>query len=188
MDLAPAVCRRRARRVALLLAAAGAAVTVTACSTSSGDTAPIVAPSSARPSTLRPSIPPSDARDIGRPASVRVQTSSGGSVSLATTRSAPADLFVTPSRDISLQFSAEDARGDLFNLSGGAATGQPFTDERVSVFLLQPGLYFDTTIPGQARCSTTFSSVSARHVAGTTTCTDLADGAGQQVTATFTIG
>lgn len=179
---------RRHRRLAPPLFAVALAMGVGACSSSPGGSAPIVAPSSAAPSTLEPSNPPSDARDVSRPASVHLRTSHGSTLSLATTHNGPADLFVTPSGDISLQLSASDTRGDLFNLSGAATTGSPVTDDRVSAFVLQPGLYFDTTNPGQARCSTTFITVSRRKVSGTTTCTDLADGAGQQVIATFTIG
>ncbi len=175
-----------ARRAAVVTALIGIPA-LAGCSSSSSPTAPIVAPPSAQPSTLQPSAPPSDARDVQRPATVVVHAGAGD-LHLRSAPGEPADIFVAPSGPVTFQLSAADGRGDVFSISGGAATGAPLTNERVALFDLGPGLYFDTTNPGQARCSTTFSVVTSTRLSGQTTCTDLADGPAQQVTATFTVG
>jgi hypothetical protein len=115
-------------------------------------------------------------------------TTPSGTLQLRTPPGQDADIFTAPDGSVSFQLAASDHRGDLFNVSGGAQSGAPLTDERISMLDLGPGLYFDTSYPSQAHCSTTFSTVTGTRLVGSITCDDYADGPTTRVTAAFRIG
>lgn len=96
-------------------------------------------------------------------------TPSGQRIALRSPASDPADVFAAPGGKFSVQLSTSGSAGATFNLSGAAATGRALTTDRVS--LTGPGgLYADSTYPDLARCTTQFSEMSAKAMAGAVTC------------------
>jgi len=137
---------------------------------------------------VRASVPPSGAHIRGLPGRASTTAPSGATVDLTTRPSNLADVFVDPGHGLTFQLATAGPNSTLFNISGGASTGHPVANDRIS--LLGPGqLYLDTTQPGTVRCLTSYSRATPRSIAGTTTCRLLppSEQSGT-VTVTFSVG
>lgn len=161
--------------VSAAVAVATAALTVSGCTASSsgGHQSPSPHPS--------PSTTSASPDTIGQDATTELQGSatitlgSSAPVSVATARSQPVTLELSPSGTASVEIAMRNRAGDLFSLSGPAHAGGSVATDDISVLLLNAGAIVDTQSGNP--CTASYDVVSETAVRGTVRCQTLS---GQQ--------